>query len=56
MNEGLRKLKQKWNDKPIEVLIVGALVVTAAAKLIDAVSIAQGRRALATQRNIRNMQ
>lgn len=43
------KLKQAWNDNPLAVIAIGALAVTAAAKLIDAGSAAQGRRAYAKQ-------
>jgi len=49
MNEGLKKLRRKWDEKPVEVLVVGAMVLAAAAKFIDAVSAAQGRRAYAEQ-------
>lgn len=44
MNQGWEKLKKKFNDEPIQVLVVGAFVVTASAKLIDALSNAAGRR------------
>jgi len=47
------KLKARWNDDPITVLTVGALVATAAAKVIDTVTAAQGRRAYAKQVNYR---
>jgi len=43
------KLKQQWNDQPLTVLAVGAAVATAAAKLVDVFSSAQGRRAYAKQ-------
>lgn len=43
------KLKQKFEEDPLTVIIVGALAVTAAAKLLDAMSAAQGRRAYARQ-------
>ena len=49
MNEGLRKLKKKWDENPTQVLVVGALVIGSVAKLIDAVSAAQGRHAYAEQ-------
>lgn len=45
------KLKQYWNERPLECIAVGAAAVTAAAKLIDAMSAAQGRRAYAKQVN-----
>jgi len=45
------KLKQAWDENPVAVIAVGALAATAAAKLIDAMSAAQGRRAYARQIN-----
>lgn len=47
------KLKAYWNENPLAVLGVGAAVVTAVAKLLDASSAAQGRRAYAKQVNHR---
>lgn len=47
------KIKAKWNEDPIQVLVVAALVATAAAKVLDAASAAQGRRAYAKQVNYR---
>lgn len=55
MQEGIRKLKQKFNENPVQVIIVASLAVTAAAKLIDAVSAAQGRRAYSTQVSLAKM-
>lgn len=49
MNNGLNKLKQYWNEKPVETLLVLSAVAVSAAKLIDAVSAAQGRRAYSQQ-------
>lgn len=43
------KLKKKYNENPLETIAVCALAVTAAAKLIEAMSAAQGRRAYAQQ-------
>lgn len=43
------KLKQEWDRNPIGVVCVGAIAATAAAKIIDALSAAQGRRAYARQ-------
>ena len=42
-------LKKKFDENPTEVIIAGALAVTAAAKLLDALSAAQGRRAYSKQ-------
>jgi len=43
------KIKQAWDENPVAVIAVGALAVGAIAKLIDASSAAQGRRAYARQ-------
>lgn len=43
------KLKKKYEENPLETIAITALAVTAAAKLIDALSAAQGRRAYAQQ-------
>lgn len=45
------KLKAQFDENPIAVIGVGAMAVTATAKLIDAVSAAQGRKAYAKQVN-----
>mgnify|MGYP003544071650 CR=1 FL=1 len=45
------RLTRAWNENPVAVIGVGALAVNAAAKLIDAVSAAQGRSAYAKQIN-----
>jgi hypothetical protein len=47
------KIKQAWNENPIACIAVGAMAATAAAKLLDALSAAQGRRAYARQVNYR---
>jgi hypothetical protein len=47
------KLKRYWNEEPMQCVIIGTLTVTAVAKLIDAMSAAQGRRAYAKQVNYR---
>lgn len=44
MKQGLEKLKNKFNEEPLQVLVVGAFVASASAKLIDALSNAAGRR------------
>lgn len=43
------KLIRAWDENPLAVIAVGAAVLTATAKLIDATSAAQGRRAYAKQ-------
>ena len=49
MNEGLKKLKRKWDENPTQVLLYGAIFIAAVAKLVDAVSAAEGRHAYAEQ-------
>lgn len=44
MNKAWTKLKNKWEEDPMQVLVVGALVATAAAKLIDAQANARSRK------------
>lgn len=43
------KIKEEWEKDPVRLIVVSTLAVTAAAKLIDALSAAQGRRAYARQ-------
>lgn len=45
------KLKKQWNENPLGVIVVAAFAASAAAKLIDAMSAAEGRRAYARQVN-----
>lgn len=47
------RLKREWNENPMQVIIVGAFAASAAAKLLDAMSASQGRRAYAKQVNYR---
>lgn len=47
------KLQEQWNENPLAVIGIGAIAVTAAAKLLDAFTAAQGRRAYAKQVNYR---
>lgn len=47
----LTPLKRAWDENPLLVLGVAAAAVTSVAKLTDAVSAAQGRRAYAKQVN-----
>jgi hypothetical protein len=53
MKKGWNQLKRKFEQNPVEVIAVTAVAVVAAAKLIDALSAAQGRRAYAKQVNYR---
>jgi len=43
------QLKQQWNENPIGCIAAGALAATSVAKVVDAMSAAQGRRAYAKQ-------
>lgn len=43
------KLERQWNENPLQVVAIAALATTAAAKLVDALSAARGRRAYARQ-------
>jgi len=47
------KLKKYWDENPLEVIAVASGAAIAVAKIVDAVSAAQGRRAYAKQVNYR---
>lgn len=49
MDTWKEKIKKAWNENPLQVVIIGSLAATAAAKILDALSAAQGRRAYAKQ-------
>lgn len=51
MSDASDKIKQAWNDNPIQVAMAGAVVLTALGKFIDALAAVQGRRAYAKQIN-----
>ena len=53
MNRGIAKIKQKFEEDPITVIMVASVAAIAAAKLIDSMSAAQGRRAYAKQVDFR---
>jgi hypothetical protein len=46
---GIDKIKQKWAEDPVTMIVVGSLAITAVAKIIDSASAAQGRHAYAKQ-------
>lgn len=50
---GLEKIRQAWDDNPLVVIGVISGACMAVAKIIDAVSSAQGRRAYAKQVNMK---
>ena len=39
------KLKKQWDENPLAVMSIGALVATAAAKVVDTMTSVQSRRA-----------
>lgn len=47
------RLKQEWNDNPLQVIAIVALAAGAVAKVVDSMSAASGRRAYAKQVNYR---
>lgn len=56
MDKAFDKLKRTWEDNPMQCLIVGALVATAAAKFIDASANAASRRTWAKEVDRRDRQ
>lgn len=48
---GVEKILRAFDENPLAVIAVGAMAMTAVAKLIDAMSGIQGRRAYAKQVN-----
>jgi hypothetical protein len=53
MNSYKERLKQEFNENPMGVIGAAALALTAVAKVIDAASASQGRRAYAKQVSFR---
>lgn len=51
MKNGMDQLKKKFEEDPLQVLAVGTAGLFALAKIIDAVTSAQGRRAYSKQIN-----
>lgn len=47
------KLKEAWEEYPVELIGAAALSLASVAKLIDAMSAARGRRAYSKQVNYR---
>lgn len=43
------KLKKAWDENPLQVVLVTGVAASAAAKVLDALSAAKGRRAYAKQ-------
>lgn len=44
MDEIIKKIRQSWEENPLQTAAVGAFVVTAAAKLLDAIGGTRRRR------------
>lgn len=53
MNNAWTKLKDRWNENPIQVIVVASVAAASAAKLITAMSEVQGRRAYAKSVRLR---
>lgn len=53
MQKGWNKIKQKFEENPMQVILIASIAATAAAKLIEAASAAQGRRAYAESVKLR---
>ncbi|AOZ64994.1 hypothetical protein [Streptomyces phage Psst4] len=53
MNEGLKRLKEEFNENPVAVIGVISVALAAAGKVINAVGAYQGRRAYAKDVNRR---
>lgn len=53
MNNWTAKLKREWENDPVRLIVVAGFAATAAAKLIEAMSGAQSRRAYARNMNYR---
>lgn len=53
MENGWKKLKQKFDENPVQFIVIASIAATAAAHLINAVSAAEGRRAYAKHANLR---
>lgn len=51
MNRGFERLKEQWERDPLTMTIIGAIAVGAVAKLINAISAAEGRHAYHKQVN-----
>ncbi len=49
MNQAYDKIKRRFEEDPLQVILITGFAAGAAAKLIDALSAAQGRRAYAKQ-------
>jgi len=49
MSEATDKIKQYWNEHPMETIIITSIAVGAVTKLIEALTTVQSRRAYARQ-------
>jgi hypothetical protein len=55
MNKALDKIKQAWEENPLQVIVVGALAATAASKLIDSMAAAKNTSTWAKEVDRRRM-
>lgn len=53
MDKAWKKLKEEWEEHPLQVIIVTSLLLTAGAKFVDAASQARSRRAYSKAVNYR---
>jgi hypothetical protein len=54
MKDAKDKIKKAWDENPLAVITVGALAVTAAAKLLDSVTASKNSRAWKKEVNRRD--
>jgi len=54
MNNVKAKLRQAWDENPLAVITVGAVAVTAAAKLLDSATAAKNAKAWKKEVDRRN--
>jgi hypothetical protein len=55
MKKAVDKLKRAWEENPLQVIVIGALAATAAAKLLDASTNARNARVWQNEVNRRIM-
>lgn len=55
MNKAWNQIKKAWEENPLQVIVIGALAATAAAKLLDASTAAKNSRAWEKEVNRRIM-
>jgi len=53
MNKAWTRIKKEFEEHPLQVILIGSIALTALAKVIEAGSAAQGRRAYAESVRLR---